>query len=463
VTLQDALRGALERDLAFAVERLDGERRLLEAEQAGRSSMTRLSLTSTGTRYQVSDYYQRREATATLGLQKSTHPGRSVSVSLRETSWLLDDYDDERTMWSHDPSLGVTIRQSLAPGAVSGRALAEAARARPAALRSGAQADLDDARTRAVLETARLYFQVAEWRRLVRIRETALGERRAQAKAQEASASLRLGGQRDLQRELLSIREEELALASDRSALARREADLRAALGLDSFELDSDIPSVPRRGDEQALRSRALEASAALRRAAAELRLRQADRATAGIADAPALNIGVSIDGEYDTTDTVERTYEDSLSTLGPRLILSVLVDLPLLRSRDRDLARQAAAAGEAKAAAERARRQADVMAEVADLSAERERALAMIDVRERQAAVAAEDLRVATGLLAAQQAAPSEVSRLRVEVQERELALWRARVDLFLLDLELAALVGDDLGRLLLTTSPRDSAAAPS
>lgn len=454
VTLSEALRSALERDATFVIERLGGERELVEAERAERGLLGRVSLKSAGGRASTSEFGDRREATASAGLQLPAAGGRSVSVDVRH-SFSLTSSRTVDEMYAYDPQLSVTWKQSLVEGAFPGRGLARAARSGPTAQRAGALASLDEARNKALLRAARLYYGVAEQRRGVELAEARLVERRAEAENLERGASLRLGGQQEAQRLRLSIREDELALAAAKGALARLEPDLAGLLGRAVGELQYEIPKLELDRSESELRSKALIANGSIRRADSVLKARRADAALSALTDAPALNVAVTVDGDYETTDTVPRTLDQSLSELRPKLTLSVLLDLPLGRRRDRELARSSAAALELQAATERSRVEAAVVADFAELVAERSRLAELIGLRERQVELARDELRVRGELLAARQTTPAEVAAARLDLEERKLTLWRSRADLFLADLELAALAGEDLSRLLLT-APR-------
>ena len=461
VTLSQALIGALERDPTFMMERSGAERGLIEAEQAERGFLSRASLKSAGGSYWVSEFGDRSEATATANLQVPGAAGSSVSVEARH-SFSLTSSDSVEEMYAHDPRLSVTWRQSLVGGALPGAALARAARSKPAALRAGALVSLDEARNGAVLRTARLYYGVAEQRRRVELAAARLAERRADAENLERTSSKRLGGQQEAQRLWLSVREEELGLAAARSALARLEPDLAGLLGGPAGQLRHEVPALEIDRSEAEVRRRALAGNRDIRRADSDLGARRADAALAALAEAPALSFGVMLDGDYYTTDVVARTLDESVSEIRPKVTLSLLLDLPLGRERDRQLARSLAQARQLEASIERARLEAAVAADVADIVAERSRLADLVGLREQQSVLARDELRVRGELFATRQIPPAELSAARLDLDERELALWRSRVDLFLADLELASLAGEDLSRLLLAASRQTPATAP-
>ncbi len=463
VTLADALRGALERDASFVIQRAEADRGLAEAEQAERAYLGRLSIKSTGARYATSVFEDRYTATAAASLTLAAAGGSTVSVDARDSSFYLNSRADELEMYYHDPSVGVTLRQPLVAGGLPAGELSRAARSKPAALRAGALVSLGDARNDAILRAATLYFRFAEQRKRVAFAEARLAERRKDLENLERGSSLRLGGRREVERERLSIREDEIGLADLKSALARLEPELGRLLGRSAGEPDYGVPAPPAAPQAEELRRKAAASNGRIRRADADLATKRAEAALASVSGSPALNLGVILNGVYEEgTDTVERPADQALSGLRPRLTLSLLLDLPLGQRRDRELERSRADALVLEAATERARAEDEVAADAADLVGERGRLADLVEIRRQQAALAREELRTQTDLLPSGQATAADIALARLDVDERELSAWRARADLYLADLRAAALAGDDLARLLLTGSRQAAAGAP-
>jgi outer membrane protein TolC len=456
IAIGAVLKGALEHDPVLEMDRLVFEQQMSEAEQKDRESRVKLSLRNVGGRASTSAFGDRREALGTATLELAPALGQKVTVDARQsfsyttsTTSSASPVTSDKTMYALDPQLAVTMKQSIVNGGLPSRSLVDAARSHPAAIRTTAAATLQDAVNGAILRAARLFFSVAENRQRVAIAQAQVEARRVEADNIQKGAPLRLGGPAEARRARLVVREAEIDLAEARTVLARMESDLERAVGRDAGELDSTIPSVHITLDGDALARKAVTESRKVKVADAELRRKQAEAADAAIKDAPTVNVGLTLDGDYYTTDTVERTLPDSWYLMRPKIMLSVLVDLPLGRGRDRDLVRGVAAAGAMKARMYLSQAAEGVAAEIADKFAERGRLAAVVELRAERAAIADEDLRVQTDLLAARQATPADVAAARLEVEDRGLASWRARADLCLLDLEIAAAAGDDL-RLL-------------
>ncbi len=242
VTLADALTGALERDLSWVIQRAEADRGLAEAEQAERATLGRVSIKSTGARYSTSVFEDRYTATAAASLTLAAAGGSTVSLDARDSSFYLNSRADELEMYYHDPQIGVTLKQPLLAGRLPAGELSRATRAKPAALRAGALVSLADARNDAVLRAATLYFSFAEQRKRVALAEARLAGRRKDLENLERGSSLRLGGRREVERERLSIREDEIGLADLKSALARLEPELARLLGRPAGEPDYEVP-----------------------------------------------------------------------------------------------------------------------------------------------------------------------------------------------------------------------------
>jgi outer membrane protein TolC len=303
-----------------------------------------------------------------------------------------------------------------------------------------------------------LYFQVVLLRKQILLAQNTLALQEENLKKVERNFQLGLVSETDVWETRLEVGKQKELLLDSRFGLLQSEAALKQSLGMDlseDLDLDDEIPELTLSESPEELLEKALLSNPGLRERALGLEREKLGLLISGVNYAPVVTTSLSLIPSYSPTRT-DMSFGSSFSDFfddgaGMTYNLSIGVKIPLYNGKKALSEREMSLAAQRTAALNLENQRIRVFQELQSLLLRKENIEEKVALLADNVALRQRRVEIEKQLQTLGKSTESGVKAAELDFDAKVIDLWAAEKDRFMNSLRIYALVGQDIGAMLL------------